>query len=247
MFLCFVSENVCHFISCTPRKCFDRTTCVSSRVARKQSQTGTVCLEASLWVRDGQLEAIRFITDGNDTLVLIPTGGGKSVVYTVVAVLMQGLTVVIEPLKFIMEEQAGKLRLKQVPAFYYNSSLTDAEMDFVVNTLCRRDLPYAILFTSPECIMSSKLQNVLKTWSNVGKLSFVAVDEAHCVDVWGHGFRPDFLKLGNLKDFTVPVIALTGTATEKVMSSIVSTLAMTKPSIMGGKNLFLSGTVDLKL
>ena len=127
--------------------------------------------------RDGQLEAIRSITDGNDTLVLIPTGGGKSVVYTVAAVLMQGLTVVIEPLKFIMEEQAEKLRSKQVPAFYYNSSLTDAEMDFVVNTLCRRDLPYAILFTSPECIMSTKLQNVLKTWSNVGKLSFVAVDE----------------------------------------------------------------------
>ena len=180
--------------------------------------------------RDGQLEAIRSITDGNDTLVLIPTGGGKSVVYTVAAVLMQGLTV--EPLKFIMEEQAERLRSKQVPAFYYNSSLTDAEMDFVVNTLCRRDLPYAILFTSPECIMSSKLQNVLKTWSNVGKLSFVAVDEAHCVDVWGHSFRPDFLKLGNLKDFAVPVIALTGTATEKVMSSIVSTLAMTKPSII---------------
>ena len=73
--------------------------------------------------RDGQLEAIRSITDGNDTLVLIPTGVGKSVVYTVAAVLMQGLTVVIEPLKFIMEEQAEKLRLKKVPAFYYNSSL----------------------------------------------------------------------------------------------------------------------------
>ena len=89
-----------------------------------------------------------------------------------------------------------------------------------------------VVFMSPECIMTSKLQNVLKTWSNVGKLIFVAVDEAHCVDVWVHGFRSDFLKLGNLKDFTVPVIALTGTATEKVMSSIVSTLAMTKPNII---------------
>ena len=72
--------------------------------------------------------------------------------------------------------------------------------------------------------MSSKLQTVLKTWSNFGKFSFVAVDEAHCVDVWCHGFCPDFLKLWNLKNFTVPVIAITGTATEKVMSSIVSTL-----------------------
>ncbi len=81
-----------------------------------------------------RLEAIRSITQNNGTLVLIPTGGGKSVVYTVAAVLMQGLSVVMEPLKFIMEEQADKLRSKQVPAFYYNSSLTDAEMDFVVRT-----------------------------------------------------------------------------------------------------------------
>ena len=69
-------------------------------------------------------------------------------IYTVAAVLIQGLSVIIEPLKFIMEEQAEKLRAKQIPAFYYNSSLTDTEMDFVVNALCRRDFPYAILFIS---------------------------------------------------------------------------------------------------
>ena len=114
--------------------------------------------------REGQLEAIRSITDGNDTLVIIPTGGGKSLIYSVAAVIMQGLTIIIEPLKFIMEEQAEKLRAKQIPAFYYNSALTDTEIDYVVNTLCRQDLPYAVLFTSPECISSPKLQHVLKTW-----------------------------------------------------------------------------------
>ena len=193
--------------------------------------------------RDGQLEAIRSILQCNDTLVLIPTGGGKSVIYTVAAVLIQGLSVIIEPLKFIMEEQAEKLRAKQIPAFYYNSSLTDTEMDFVVNALCRRDFPYAILFTSPECILSSKLQNVLKTWNDVGKLTFIAVDEAHCIDVWGQGFRPDFLKLGGLKDFMVPIIALTGTATDRVQSKIISTLNMDTPNIIRVKcsrtNLFL--------
>ena len=102
--------------------------------------------------RDGQLEAIRSIVGCNDTVVLMPTGCGKSAIYTVAAVIMQGLTVVVEPLKFIMEEQAEKLRGKQVPAFYYNSSLTELEMDFVVNTLCRLNLPYVILFTSPECV-----------------------------------------------------------------------------------------------
>ena len=193
--------------------------------------------------REGQLEAIRSITDGNDTLVIIPTGGGKSLIYSVAAVIMQGLTVIIEPLTFIMEEQAEKLRAKQIPAFYYNSSLTDTEMDYVVNTLCRQDLPYAVLFTSPECISSPKLQHVLKTWNDLGKLSFIAVDEAHCIDAWGHGFRPDFPKLGHLKDFNVPMVALTGTATERVTKTILSTLHMNSTTVIelncSRENLFI--------
>ena len=142
------------------------------------------------------------------------------------AVLKKGLTVVIEPLKFIMEEQAEKLRQKQVPAFYYNSSLTETEMEHVANALSRNDLPYAILFTSPECIVSSKLLKVLTTWNDAGNLNFIAVDEAHCIDVWGSTFRPDYLKLGRLKDFNVPLVALTGTCTNKVKDTIISTLKM---------------------
>lgn len=165
--------------------------------------------------RDGQLEAIKAILQGKDTLALIPTGGGKSVVYTLPAILNQGLTVVIEPLKFIMEEQAEKLRLKQIPGFFFNSSLTDTEMEFVINNLCRQDLSQAILFTSPECIVSEKLLNVLKKWNDFKKLNFIAVDEAHCIDLWGHGFREDYLKLGMLKDFNVPIVALTGTVTKE--------------------------------
>ena len=84
----------------------------------------------------GQQEAINSILHGKDTVALIPTGGGKSVVYTLPAIINQGLTVVIEPLKFIMEEQAEKLRQRQIAAFFYNSSLTDKEMEFVINSLC---------------------------------------------------------------------------------------------------------------
>ena len=141
--------------------------------------------------RVGQLEAIQSILQDKDTLVLIPTGGGKSLIYTMAAVLKQGLTIIIEPLKFIMEEQAENLRQKQVPAFFYNSSLTDTEMEFVVNALCRQDLPFAILFTSPECIVSSKLLNILRKWNDAGNLNFIAVDQAHCIDIWGPAFRPD--------------------------------------------------------
>ncbi|XP_028407519.1 putative ATP-dependent DNA helicase Q1 [Dendronephthya gigantea] len=131
-----------------------------------------------------------------------------------------------------MEEQCEKLRQKQIPAFFYNSSLTDKEMEFVINSLCCGDLLQAILFTSPECIMSEKLLNVLKKWSDSAKLNFIAIDEAHCIDVWGQGFREDYLKLGLLKDFKVPIVALTGTATSTVQSKIVDTLRMESPEIV---------------
>ena len=174
--------------------------------------------------RDGQLEAIQSILQGKDTLTLIPTGGGKCVVYTLPAVLKQGLTIVIEPLKFIMEEQANKLREKQISSFFYNSSLTDREMDYVINCLSPLDLTQVILFTSPECIVSEKLLNVVKRWNDAGKRNFIAVDEAHCIDTWGPGFREDYLKLGVLKEFKVPIVALTGTATTKVQEKIIQTL-----------------------
>ena len=104
------------------------------------------------------------------------------------AVLNQGLTAVIEPLKFIIK-QVEKLCHKQVPAFFYNSSLTDTEMEYVINELSWQDLPYALLFSSRECIVSEKLLAVLKKWNDIRKLNFVAIDEAHCIDVWGVALR----------------------------------------------------------
>ena len=120
--------------------------------------------------RPGQLEAIQSIMKQKDTLIKIPTGGGKSVIYTVAAVLSQGLTVVIEPLKFIMEEQVEMLCQKYDLAFFYNSSLADTGMEYVLNELSRQDFPYVLLFTSPECIVSEKLLAVLHKWNEIGKL-----------------------------------------------------------------------------
>jgi RecQ family ATP-dependent DNA helicase len=182
--------------------------------------------------REGQLEAIQSVNQGKDTLALIPTGGGKSIIYVVSALLMQGLTIVVEPLKCIMEEQAQKLRQKQIPAFFFNSSLTEKEMDFTVNQLCRPELT----ITSPECIMSAKLQKVLDKWNDRRMLSLIAVDEAHCIDNWGIGFRPNYLKLGSLKRFRVPLIALTGTATARNQNKIISTLNMDSPLVVKTSN-----------
>ena len=91
----------------------------------------------------------------------------------------------------------------------------------MTNALCRQDLPYAMLFTSPECIISSRLLNVIKEWNDSGNLNCIAVDEAHCIDVWGRAFRTDYLKLSILKGFKVPVLALTGTGTKSVQSNII--------------------------
>ena len=169
---------------------------------------------------------------GKDTLTLIPTGGGKSILYTVSALLMQGLTVVVEPLKCFMEEQAEKLRHKQVPAFFYNSSLTEKEMDFTIDLLSRKELNMAILFTSPESLVSTKLQKLLTKWNDIQKLSFIAIDEARCIDIWGVGFRPDYLNLGSLKEFGVPLIALTGTASPRNQKMIISVLQMDCPMVV---------------
>ena len=193
--------------------------------------------------KEGQLEAISSITQGKDTLVLIPTGGVEKVLPTLLLEFSYKVCVVIEPLKFIMEEQAEKLRAKQIPAFYFNSSLTDTEMDYVVNAICRRDFPYVVLFSSPVCILSTRLQFVLESWYKIGRLSFIAVDEAHCIDMWGHGFRPDFLKLGSLKDYKVPIMALTGTVTERAQFQV---LKLHQPNTIQvkhvRKNLFLNIT-----
>ena len=145
--------------------------------------------------RPGQLEAIQSIMKQKDTLIKIPTGGGKSVI------IRSGCSSQSRSYcgHRALKEQVEKLCQKHVLAFFYNSSLTDAEMEYVLNELSRQDLPYVLLFTSPECIVSEKLLVVLHKWNEIGKLSFVAIDEAHCIDVWGVGFCPDYIKLGTLR------------------------------------------------
>jgi ATP-dependent DNA helicase RecQ len=126
--------------------------------------------------RAGQLEAIQTILNGDDCVVLMPTGGGKSMLYVISTIIKQGLTIVIQPLKFLMEEQVSTLRDKGIHALYFNSSLKK-EADSVIHYLTRCDSQYVILFTSPECIFNAKLQSVVKTWQSNGKLSFVTIDE----------------------------------------------------------------------
>ncbi|MCY4115369.1 MAG: ATP-dependent DNA helicase [Caldilineaceae bacterium] len=172
-----------------------------------------------------QEEIISSVMEGSDALVLMPTGGGKSLCYQLPALRLDGLTLVVSPLIALMKDQVDSLRSKGIPAAFINSSLMPSEIDQIQELAQRRDLK--ILYFAPERLARNSFRSFL---ANL-KISLVAVDEAHCISVWGHEFRPDYRKLGNLRRRlpSVPFLALTATATPLVRRDIVEQLNLKKP------------------
>ena len=172
-----------------------------------------------------QEEIIASVLDGRDTLVLMPTGGGKSLCYQLPALRFDGVTLVVSPLIALMKDQVDALRSNGIPAGFINSTLTRGEIDRVQNEVRRGSLK--ILYVAPERLALSGFREFLRAL----KISLVAVDEAHCISEWGHDFRPDYRRLGQLRrDLSgVPFIALTATATERVRLDIVEHLGLARP------------------
>ena len=174
----------------------------------------------------GDQEAIiRNLLAGNDTFVLMPTGGGKSLCYQLPALLMDGVAIVISPLIALMKNQVDAIRLVSETdglAHFINSSLTKAQIERV-----KRDIQSGrtkLLYVAPESL--TKAENV-DFLANV-KISFYAVDEAHCISEWGHDFRPEYRRIRPIINQIgdAPVIALTATATDKVRTDIKKNLGM---------------------
>ena len=138
-------------------------------------------------------------------------------IYAISAVIKQGLTVIVESLKFLMEDQVCALRKKGLPAFYFNSSLkTEADN---IHFLSQTSSQYVMLFTSPECIFNARLQGVLKKWKNDGKLGFITIDEAHCVD--SYSYNISYLKCQEMLSSNKKTVALElGQFTELLSSSL---------------------------
>lgn len=170
--------------------------------------------------RGFQKEVVETVVRGEDALVLMPTGGGKSLCYQIPALLRDGVAVVISPLIALMQDQVGALEELGVAAAYLNSSLSPEESSIVRGRLRRGEVD--LLYVAPERLLMPAMQDLLDEL----KVSLFAIDEAHCVSVWGHDFRPEYGQLSLLRERWphVPRIALTATADQKTREEIVERL-----------------------
>jgi ATP-dependent DNA helicase RecQ len=172
--------------------------------------------------RPGQSQAVESVLQGHDTLVVLPTGGGKSICYQVPALMLPHLTVVISPLISLMKDQVDALARRGLPATFVNSSLTSSQVSDRLARVQRGE--FKLLYVAPERFDVGSTAERLKELG----VSLLAVDEAHCISEWGHDFRPSYLRIAQVRERLgwPPVVALTATATPHVRADIVRQLKL---------------------
>lgn len=181
--------------------------------------------------KDRQEDAINSLLNGKDTFIIMPTGGGKSLCYQLPALAMEGCAIVVSPLIALMKNQVDLVRgysENDNVAHFLNSSLNKAQIKEVKDDLLAKKTK--LLYVAPETLTKQENLDFFKSLD----ISFFAVDEAHCISEWGHDFRPEYRRLREMMDSinkTIPVIALTATATPKVQSDIVKNLGLRNPNI----------------
>ncbi|MCL3780149.1 DNA helicase RecQ [Prolixibacteraceae bacterium JC049] len=175
--------------------------------------------------RPQQLEVITHVLEGNDTVVLMPTGGGKSICFQVPALILPGVTVVISPLIALMKDQVQSLEANGIKAAFFNSTLSETEEHVILDRLNKGEIK--LLYVSPERLYTPRFFELLQQIN----ISLFAIDEAHCISSWGHHFRPEYRKLSALKKQfpAIPVIALTATADRAVRTDIGEMLQLQQP------------------
>ncbi|NAW82069.1 ATP-dependent DNA helicase RecQ [Vibrio sp. V43_P6S15P86] len=180
--------------------------------------------------RDGQQEIIEAAIEGKDSLVIMPTGGGKSLCYQIPALVRSGITLVISPLISLMKDQVDQLKANGVAAECVNSTMNREELLSVYNRMHSGQLK--LVYVSPERVL---MRDFIERLENL-PLSMIAVDEAHCISQWGHDFRPEYAALGQLKQHFshVPFMALTATADDATRRDILERLRLHEPQVYLG-------------
>lgn len=167
-----------------------------------------------------QREIIESVLAGHDTVGLLPTGGGKSITFQVPALASDGLTVVVTPLISLMKDQVDNLRTRHIAAAHLSAGMPQAQIRYVTDSCDVGRLK--LLYISPERLGNAAFRTTMKRW----KIRMFVVDEAHCISQWGYDFRPAYLALGNLRQEwpSVPILALTASATPEVVDDIAGKL-----------------------
>lgn len=166
--------------------------------------------------RPKQEEIVRAALDGKDVLAILPTGGGKSVCFQVPAMMKEGIAIVVTPLIALMKDQVQNLNDRGIKALCVNAGMGRREVDLALNNAAYGDFKF--LYVSPERLGTSLFRSYLQEMN----VSYIVVDEAHCISQWGYDFRPDYLQIGQLRELVdAPVIALTATATPDVAEDIM--------------------------
>ena len=179
--------------------------------------------------RPKQEDIVRAVLDGRDTLALLATGGGKSICFQVPAMCMEGICIVISPLLALMNDQVANLVKKGIDAVAVNSAMSTKEIDRVLDNCVYGKVKF--LYVSPERLQNEMFLARFKKMN----VSMIAVDESHCVSQWGYDFRPDYLNIASIREFkpTIPVLALTASATPAVVQDIQEKLKFKSLNVIG--------------
>ncbi|MFN8165009.1 MAG: RecQ family ATP-dependent DNA helicase [Bacteroidia bacterium] len=177
--------------------------------------------------RPMQEEIIESVLAGNDTLALLPTGGGKSICFQVPAMASDGICIVISPLIALMKDQVQNLKARGIPAVAVVSGMKKSEVDIALDNCVYGKEKF--LYVSPERLTSDIFIERLKLM----KVNLLAIDEAHCISQWGYDFRPSYLKMSERRQYipNVPILALTATATKNVVTDIQQKLLFKKENV----------------